>query len=482
MGKKLLFAAFLSATLFLSALAATADYWRSRQIYQVLTDRFARSDDSRDACADVSKYCGGTFVGLKNKLDYIASMGFDAIWISPVVENTDGGYHGYWASDIYQINKNFGTPQELKDLINAAHDKGIWVMVDVVANHVGPVGMDFSKINPFNSDSHYHSRCQINNWDNQTEVEYCRLADLPDLDQNNSYVRQTLLDWIKNLITEYGFDGIRIDTVPEIHPDFWAAFADAAGVYQIGEVFNGNYKYVANYQKYLNGTLNYPLYGQLYNIFGSRASMTNFKTHYENMEAFLDQFLLGNFVDNHDVPRFLHQFNDIRALKAALAFIYCTKGIPITYYGTEQLFNGGGADHVNREALWTSGYGETELTAYLRTLNHGRKHSGWYNHAMVERFVDDSFYAFTRCDMFFAFTNQPDQNQTRTITYHMYDDGDVLCDMWNSNDCVTVQNGKFDVTLINGAAKVLSLKGERLGKCSIGWNKKIAEKLFLSIE
>ena len=77
-------------------------------------------------------------------------MGFDAIWISPVVDNTEKGYHGYFAKNWELINSHFGTPDDLKSLVNTAHSKGIAVMVDVVANHVGPVGEDFSQIVPFN--------------------------------------------------------------------------------------------------------------------------------------------------------------------------------------------------------------------------------------------------------------------------------------------------------------------------------------------
>ena len=77
-------------------------------------------------------------------------MGFDAIWISPVVDNTDNGFHGYWARDWNKINDHFGGDAGLKRLIKAAHDMDIWVMVDVVANHVGPIGFDYSSIKPFN--------------------------------------------------------------------------------------------------------------------------------------------------------------------------------------------------------------------------------------------------------------------------------------------------------------------------------------------
>jgi alpha-amylase len=64
-------------------------------------------------------------------------MGFDAIWISPVVDNYDGGYHGYWARDMYGINSHYGGANALKTLVAECHKRDIWVMVDIVANHMG---------------------------------------------------------------------------------------------------------------------------------------------------------------------------------------------------------------------------------------------------------------------------------------------------------------------------------------------------------
>jgi len=238
---------FISAAIAAVAVAGDANAWKQRTVYQVLTDRFARTDGSTSACTSLSNYCGGTFKGLQNKLDYIAGMGFDAIWISPVVDNSAGGYHGYWARNWNAINSNFGTADELKALVSAAHAKGIWVMVDVVANHVAPIGSDFSQISPYNQSTYYHSNCAISDWNNQYQVENCRLADLPDLDQSNSYVRSELKLWVKNLVSTYGFDGIRIDTIPEVPKDFWAEFGPASGVFQMGECFNGDPAYVGPY-------------------------------------------------------------------------------------------------------------------------------------------------------------------------------------------------------------------------------------------
>lgn len=87
----------------------TAEEWKSRTIYQLLTDRFARGDGRQDTCGNLGYYCGGNYRGIINNLDYIQGMGFDAIWISPIIDNYNGGYHGYWGRNIYGLNENFGS-------------------------------------------------------------------------------------------------------------------------------------------------------------------------------------------------------------------------------------------------------------------------------------------------------------------------------------------------------------------------------------
>lgn len=105
------------------------------------------------------------------------------------MDNTEAGFHGYWARNWEKINDYFGGETALKRMVEEAHKMDIWVMVDVVANHVGPVGFDYSKLYPFNQASHYHPNCDINDWGNQWQVENCRLAGLPDLKQEDPYVR-----------------------------------------------------------------------------------------------------------------------------------------------------------------------------------------------------------------------------------------------------------------------------------------------------
>lgn len=140
----------LSLILDLRALAASLDDWRTRTIYQVLTDRFARSDNSTEECNVVGgQYCGGSWKGIEEKLDYIQGMGFDAIWISPVVaqlpqSTIDGeAYTAYWAQDLYALNPHFGTEDDLRSLVKAVHSRHMYIMLDVVVNHMGAY-MDLS--------------------------------------------------------------------------------------------------------------------------------------------------------------------------------------------------------------------------------------------------------------------------------------------------------------------------------------------------
>jgi alpha-amylase len=142
-------------------LSKTTEEWKKMSIYQIITDRFSRTDGSSQDCPDLTKYCGGTWVGIKNQIDYISNMGFDAIWISPVWKNLPDSYHGYSIIDLNKLNDFFGSDQDFKDMITAAHDKKINVMVDVVPNHMGAVMFDYEQLSPFNKAEYFHDYCLI---------------------------------------------------------------------------------------------------------------------------------------------------------------------------------------------------------------------------------------------------------------------------------------------------------------------------------
>jgi len=447
-------ALFLIFALIATSLAGSTNEWKSRTIYQVLTDRFARTNGDKTACRDLRSFCGGTFQGIINNLDYIKGMGFDAIWISPVVANFPGGYHGYWAKNLYEISPEFGGSDGLRKLIQACHSKGIWVMVDVVVNHMGAIkDYNFGSLYPFNKKEHYHNDVPCDfDVKNQHKMDQCWLYSLPDLDQDHQYVRKTLTSWISDLVKTYKIDGIRIDTVPYVKKDFWTEFTKAAGVYTIGEVFSFDFSYTSAYQGPLSSVLNYPLYIHLRNVFQQYQPMNQFESYFQAAKAFPDQHALGNFVNSHDVERFLAMHGDHVAFKSAIAFSFTTLGIPILYYGDEQAF-GGLSDPGNREPLWTNMKAHSPIYDFIATINKFRKQVSLHALDQVQRYSDQHFYAFTRGKYFFAFTNSHDY-QKRTITYHPYKDGTRLCNLFYSNDCVIVQNGRFDAVLVNGEVKI----------------------------
>jgi alpha-amylase len=453
-------AAMASAWLLPSANAHTASEWSDRTIYQVLIDRISSSTTNTNSppCNDLSVYCGGTWAGLQSQLDYISGMGFDAIWISPMPKNLGNDYHGYAFLDLYQVNEHFGTETDLKNLIAAAHKKDIWIMLDVVGNHVAPVDLSYEQINPFNESSYYHSKCQIEDWSNQYEVENCRLANLPDLDQNNPFVRSTLLDWVASLKPNYDFDGLRIDTIPEVHPDFWSEFSSAAGMYTVGEVFNGDINYVSSYQQYMDGVLSYPLYFSMLNVFAYRQSMYELESLLGPSGSYYSHFknvnLLGTFIDNHDNPRFLNKQQDHVLYKNALTMTLFTVGIPIVYYGSEQGYSGG-ADPQNRESLWPNYDTNSDLYQFIKTLVTTRKAHKISSAAQVQRYAADNFYAFSRGDVLICLTNSAGGSTvTITLTYLPYSNGQTVCNVLSSNDCATVSNGSLTVVMSGGLPKV----------------------------
>lgn len=379
---------FLISSLLASpAFAATAAQWQNRTIYQLVTDRFATPDGSSPACDTSNRqYCGGTWKGVVNKLDYIQTMGFDAVWISPVVKNVQGqtaygeAFHGYWTEDITQLNSNFGTADDLKALAKALHDRGMYLMVDVVINHVAATSNppNYGSFTPFNTQSDFHNECFIQASDyfnNQTAVEQCWLGDqnlpLADIDTEDQNIVNTWYSWIGDLVKNYTIDGVRIDTAKHIRKDFWPGFAQAAGVFTIGEVEDNRTTYAADYTQVLDSILDYPDWYPLTAGFVSTSG--NLSALAETVKASQSSykngaFGTGSFLENHDQPRLGSQTTDQALIKNAMSWPFISDGVPILYYGQEQGYTGG-ADPANREALWLSGYDtEKPLVAHVQAL------------------------------------------------------------------------------------------------------------------
>ncbi|KAF8674201.1 HOOK protein [Rhizoctonia solani] len=355
----------------------------------IITDRFALplgSNIPPDACDPMKqRYCGGTWNSIRENLDYIQNMGFTAIWISPVNKNIEGStgygesYHGYWIEDISQLNAHFGTADDLKALSAELHARGMYLMVDMVVNNVVAAGTTEPDLSSFffKQPSQYHPYCPVD-YKNQTSIEQCWMGDtkvaLVDVNTEDEQVVSQYEGWVANFVQEYGIDGLRIDAAKHIRRDFWPGFCGAAGVFCIGEVYGPDIKLGASYQGPLDSILNFPLYYGLVQAFGDpkAANMSALVSVIsDSQHTFKDTGLLGNFLENHDVPRWFGQHKDPQSLYNALAFSFMYDGIPVVYYGQEQYFQGRD-DPANREPLWPSHYLKNNATRFIASLNQFR--------------------------------------------------------------------------------------------------------------
>ncbi|KXN90497.1 Alpha-amylase 1 [Leucoagaricus sp. SymC.cos] len=458
--------------------AATAEQWRGRSIYQLITDRFALPEGvDRNAC-DPGKqsFCGGTWNTIRENLDYIQNAGFTAIWISPINQNYEGPrtaygdpYHGYWIQDISKLNSRFGTADDLNALTAEIHRRGMYIMVDIVVNNVMSTSTqpDYSKYF-FNNATFYHPYCPIS-WGNTTSEQNCWLGDekvpLPDVDTANPTVIAQYGDWIQGLVKEYNIDGLRIDAAKHVQMDFWPQFCAKAGVFCMGEIFGDvDVEPIAQYQgpQALDSVLNFPLYSALMECFaipGPRNTSAVQNVLEQSKIQFRDTGLLGNFLENQDVPRWHNKSVDPQSLYNAMVLNWLTDGIPIVYYGQEQSFSGS-ADPYNREPLWTSGYQETDAYNFIKTLNQFRNFlvtTDWLKQETRILTSGPVGLAVMKGQVISIATSigSPPQNGTHIAVPSPYDSGTSMTNILTCQQWVVGSKGFLDVEYTKGGVPVI---------------------------
>ncbi|WVW85621.1 hypothetical protein I302_107659 [Kwoniella bestiolae CBS 10118] len=466
---------------------------RSASVYQVITDRFARPSSVSSTCnASDRKYCGGTYSALIEKLDYIKGMGFDTVWISPIVENIGGttglgeAYHGYWTLDADKTNDNFGTADDLKSLSTALHNKGMYLMVDVVVNHVAATsGGSFTPnadYGPFSSSDNYHKFCWIENYNNQTNVEQCWLGDdqvaLVDLATDTDTVKNYWNNWVKELVSNYTLDSVRIDTVKHVQKDFFPNFVSSAGVFIQGEVLNGDASYVGAYQKDAQvNPFNYPAYYPLVRGFNQTSGdLTELVEMVSTIKSnFNDPTLLGNFLNNHDNPRFESTVTDLSLIKNAHAYPFVTDGIPYGYYGSEAGFTGG-EDPANREPLWSSNYDTSStMYQYFASLNSARKAAGnasdtFYTNQMTVSPLSSSSILIAKSPLISVLSNSGSSASDASVTVQSSASGwsgnTEVIDAISCETLTTDGSGNLAVTVKGGLPRVFIASSQKGSVCS----------------
>lgn len=358
--------------------------WQDETIYFLMVDRFNNLDSSNDFdinLQDPKAYHGGDFKGITDKLDYLKDMGFTAIWMTPVFDNEDKGYHGYWIKDFYKPDEHFGTMEEFKHLVKEAHKRDMKIILDFVINHVGP---NHEWVNDPSKKDWFHEKKDIKNWNNQKEVEDGWLFGLPDLNHENPEVKNYLFDAAKWWIEETDIDGYRLDTVKHVPVETWNEFSaemkkTKKDFYLIGEVWHDDPRYIAKYDKDagIDGFVDYPLNTELRKAFKKPDQSLGllFNVWKRNQILYEEPYLMGTFMDNHDNVRFTREIiqNNIHPgprWKMSLTYLYTAPGIPIVYYGSEIALDGGN-DPDNRRMM--NFKADKDLIEYITKLGELRQ-------------------------------------------------------------------------------------------------------------
>ncbi|MEX0660839.1 MAG: glycoside hydrolase family 13 protein [Balneolaceae bacterium] len=377
-------------------------------IYLLMPDRFANGDPSNDTVdgmlegvdrSDPDARHGGDIQGVIDNLDYLDDLGMTAVWFTPVFENDMprdyGAYHGYAATDMYRVDRRFGTNEKYLELIDEAHDRDMKVIMDMIHNHVG-LEHWFIKDMPTSDWTHDLDEQGTTNYRTSTVMDpYASESDfdatvkgwfvtnMPDLDQRNelvaNYLIQNTLWWI-----EYsGIDGIRMDTHPYPYKKYMAEWSkrvldEFPDFNMVGEAWMPNTPSTAywqtgfpspdGYESYLPSVTDFPLYSAITRGLNEEPGWdTGISRLYFTLSQdflFPDANMNVIFPGNHDLDRIFSVMGEhVGKFKLANTFVMTTRGIPQLYYGDEILMAGAGPDGIKRKDF-PGGWAEDPINAF----------------------------------------------------------------------------------------------------------------------
>ena len=358
-------------------------------IYLLMPDRFANGDPSNDSPRGLGSpadrtnrgaYHGGDLQGIRSHLRYLRDLGVTGFWVTPVYKNSSPNstpYHGYHAVDFYDVEPRFGSMKEFKELVDAAHQQGLKVVQDQVANHSGPFH-PFVAHPPTPTWFHYMDTNPRprNNFDiaglsdpysrpkrRELPLDGWFSGNLPDFNQDDplvaDYLTQNALWWIGMT----GIDAIRQDTYAYVDRPFWSKWQSAInkqypGFTVVGEVTAPNPASLSFFEggtvrggvdTKLPSLLDFPLANAARAVFGQGQPMTRLVDILAQDSLFQRPEMLVVFPGNHDQPRLLTVANgDIHRLMMDEAFALTTRRVVHLYYGDE-IAMAGGRDPENRQ-------------------------------------------------------------------------------------------------------------------------------------
>lgn len=311
---------------------------RDAVIYHIFLDRFYPGDGVPwKKPTNLSGFFGGTLRGAIQKLDYIQSLGCNAIWLSPLFASPT--HHGYDATDYYTVEPRFGTNADLKALIEKAHQRDIRVILDFVANHWSNQHPTFQAAQ-LDKNSEYKAWYTWQRWPDEY-TSFFGVKGMPQLNLKHKPASDHLLAcaqyWLKN-----GVNGYRLDYAPGPPHTFWADFRQACkavnpDVFLFGEVVRHS-EGIAAYIPHFDGCLDFLLADALRRTFVLETlTLLEFEAFLAAHEAYFPKnFSLPAFLDNHDMTRILYLAGEDKAkVRLAALVLFTLAAPPVIYNGTE---------------------------------------------------------------------------------------------------------------------------------------------------
>lgn len=424
-------------------------------MYLIMPDRFANGDPSNDDMPGMFEKAnrsnpngrhGGDIKGITDHLDYLQKLGVTTIWCTPLLENNMNAYsyHGYAITDLYKIDPRFGTNDSYRQMVDAAHKKGMKVVMDIVFNHFG-TNSYWMKDLPQKDWIHEWPEFTRSNFRGgvisdpyRSKADEKKMSDgwfdtsMADFNQKNPFVAKYLIQNSIWWIEFAGLDGLRQDTYPYSDKDFMAQWMktlreEYPNLNTVGEAWINYPPQVSywmdnksnkdGYRSYLSHVFDFPLMGAIQKAFTENEGWdTGLARLYELLSQdflYSDPSKLITFADNHDIERMYPVLKSVENVKMALAFLATTRGMPMIYYGTEALsdrgtlqgdpgkrkdFPGGWqGDEVNMFTRENLSNDQKDVLDYMTALFNWRKNNKTIQEGKLTHYIpEDGIYVYFR--------------------------------------------------------------------------------------
>ncbi len=339
--------------------------------YQIFPERFYNGDRSNDPSVVEEwgnkpkrrNFFGGDLRGIIEKLSYLAYLGINAIYLTPIFKSPSN--HKYDTSDYLEIDPHLGNLETLRELVKKGHERGIRLILDGVFNHSGDRFWAFEDVAKKGSSSHYSAwyfvkTFPVRKWPNPNYLTCGTARYLPKLNTDNPQVREYLFGVARYWLEEAGIDGWRLDVADEVSHDFWKEFRKVVrdanpDAFLVGELWGDASPWLQGDE--FDGAMNYLLRDLIIKFFAwhqidaqafdSELARLRSKYPQEANEAML------NLLGSHDTPRYLTVCRgDVDKVVLSLLFLMTYIGVPMIYYGDEVGMKGGNDPLCRGTMIW----------------------------------------------------------------------------------------------------------------------------------